>query len=104
MKFQYNAGTVWYHGSNKSFTILKEGSTITPWRELAEAFSHKPTSLEYNDAGKIQHSGIHPGYLYKIDEPVEPGKDIYPHPRSTMDTYAEFLTGRPLRVKLIKKL
>lgn len=53
MKFQYNVGTVWYHGSNKSFTILKEGSTITPWRELAEAFSHKPTSLEYNDAGKI---------------------------------------------------
>lgn len=25
------------------FTTLKEGSTITQWKELAEAFSHKPT-------------------------------------------------------------
>ena len=25
----------WYHGSNKKFDLLREGSTITQWRELA---------------------------------------------------------------------
>ena len=42
--------------------------------------------------------------LYIIDEPVEIGKDIYQHPRTTMDENAEFLINRPLKVKLIEEL
>ncbi len=93
----------WYHGSNKKFDLLREGSTITQWRELAGAFSHKPSCLEYSDDGEIKHNGTEKGYLYLIDEPVQIGIDVYQHPRTTMDENAEFLTNRPLKVRLIKE-
>lgn len=38
MKIDINPGGTWYHGSDKRFEILREGSTITQWKELAEAF------------------------------------------------------------------
>ena len=44
------------------------------------------------------------GYLYVINEPVIVGKDIYQHPRTTMDENAEFLTSRTLKVKVICEL
>lgn len=94
----------WYHGSNLIFSELREGSTITPWQELAEAFSHKPTRLEYDDNGIIKHNGKKNGYLYIINEPIEIGKDIYRHPNSKLDINAEFLTTRSLKVKLVKEL
>ena len=40
MQFAIRPQGIWYHGSNKAFEILEEGSTITQWKELAEAFSH----------------------------------------------------------------
>lgn len=39
-----------------------------------------------------------------LDEPVELGKDVLPHPGTTMDPNAEFLTQRPLKVKLLTEL
>ena len=39
MQFCNKPQEIWYHGSNKVFAILEEGSSITQWRELAEAFS-----------------------------------------------------------------
>jgi hypothetical protein len=62
------------------------------------------TQLGYEDDGTITHNGAATGYLYTIDEPVEVGRDVYQHPRTTMDLNAEFLTTRPLRVKLICKI
>ena len=53
MNLTINPTGTWYHGSNMEFTTLKEGSTITQWKELAEAFSHKPTQLGYEDNGEI---------------------------------------------------
>ena len=44
------------------------------------------------------------GFLYIIDEPITVDHDICHHPGTTMDKNAEFLTKRPLKVKLIKKL
>ena len=44
------------------------------------------------------------GYLYIIDEPIAVGADIYHHPRTAMDENAEFLTKRPLKVKMICEL
>ena len=104
MKLTIDPGRTWYHGSSKVFSELRENSTITQWRELAEAFSHQPTGLAYDDNGNISHNGVEKGYLYIIDEPIVVGVDIYPHPRTTMDENAEFLTKRPLKVKMICEL
>ena len=101
MKIEIDPQGEWYHGSNRIFSVLREGSTITQWRELAEAFSHKPTALGYDDDGVILHNGKEKGFLYVIDEPVQVGEDIYPHPRTTMDENAEFLTHREIKVRLI---
>ena len=103
MRIEVQADGVWYHGSNKVFTELRAGSTITQWPELAEAFSHQPSCLGYDDDGKIRHNGIEKGYLYIIDEPIVISRDIYQHPRTTMDENAEFLTRRPLKVRLISE-
>ena len=94
----------WYHGSNKIFSMLEIGSTITQWKELAEAFSHKPPILCYGNNRDILHNGQETGYLYMIDEPIMMNIDIYQHPRTTMDRNVEFLTKRLLKVKLVKKL
>ena len=102
MIIQISPDSRWYHGSNIRFDILREGSTITQWRQLAEAFSHKPTQLSYDDNGCILHNGAEPGYLYAIDEPIQIGKDILPHPRTVMDENVEFITLRPLKVKFLE--
>lgn len=103
MKIKIDPNKAWYHGSNLIFSELKEGSTITQWRALAEAFSHKPTILCY-DNGVISHNGVQKGYLYVIDENVEIGTDVYQHPQTTIDENMEFLTKRPLAVRLIEEL
>ncbi len=104
MEIQIDHNGIWYHGTNRLFDELQAGSTVTQWRELAEAFAHKPTLLCIEDDGTISHNGVEKGYLFRIDEPVMVGDDLYPHPRTTMDKNAEFLTNRPLRVRLIKEL
>lgn len=104
MKTETKSNEIWYHGSNNIFSELRIGSTITQWKELAEAFSHQPSCLEYDDNGVIRHNGTEKGYLYIIDEPIVIGVDIYQHPRKTMDENAEFLTKRPLKVRMICEL
>ena len=104
MKFEIYEDRTWYHGSNKTFNMLDIGSTITQWKELAEAFSHKPSSLYYDDNGNIHHNGKEIGYLYIIDESVAVNADIYQHPRTTMNNNVEFLTKRLLKVKMVKTL
>ena len=104
MVIEIKADGICFHGSKILFSELREGSTVTQWKELAEAFSHQPTVLGYDDNGNISHNGIEKGYLYIIGESIEMGKDIYQHPRTTMDENAGFLTNRPLKVKLIREL
>lgn len=104
MRMEICPDGIWYHGSNLLFDTLLAGSTITQWRALAEAFSHKPTLLCYDEAGAILHNGTEKGYLYQIDEKLIPGQDIIQHPRTTMDPQMEFLVQRPLRLKLIAEL
>ena len=102
MVYRIDISKTWYHGSNKEFEILSEGSTITQWRELAEAFATKPSNLEYDSIfSRISHNGSEKGILYLIDEPIEIDIDIYQHPRTTMDVGVEFLTKRPLKLKRI---
>ena len=104
MKIVIQPNGLWYHGSNKVFAELKTNSTITQWKELAEAFSHQPSGLGYDDDGVIRHNGTEKGYLYIIDEPITVGVDVYQHPRTTMDEDAEFLTNRPFKVKMVCEL
>lgn len=100
MDYPIDMSKPWYHGSNVEFEILEEGSTITQWRELAEAFATQPSMLEYNEIfSPITHNGVEQGILYIVDEPLEIDFDIYQHPRTTMDKGVEFLTKRPLKVK-----
>ncbi|MHB0886873.1 MAG: hypothetical protein ACYC6V_04430 [Bacillota bacterium] len=93
----------WFNGSDKAFEVLRPGSTITQWRELAEAFSHQPGRLWYDDDGQIGHDGRRDGYLYMVDEPVRP-EAVEQVPGSTMDPGLEWHTKRPLRVRLVTRL
>jgi len=102
MEYPIDMSKAWYHGSNVEFEILKKGSTVTQWKELAEAFAAQPTILSYNDIfGDIYHNGTEKSILYIIDEPLEMDVDIYRHPNTAMDKNVEFLTKRPLKVKRI---
>ena len=38
MQLAIDRNGIWYHGSDQLFSELRANSTITPWRELAEAF------------------------------------------------------------------
>jgi hypothetical protein len=94
----------WFHGSPSQIEVLRAGSTITQDEALARAFSHKPALLCIDDVTpggrRIQHNGVQPGLLYVIDEPLA-DEDVYPHPNSTMPPGFEWLTRRPLRLRLI---
>lgn len=104
MKLSIDPHGPWYHGSPVLLAVLRTGSTVTQWQALAEAFSHKPALLTYTADGAIQHNGTAHGYLYAVDEPIAVDKDVYQHPRTTMDANVEFLTKRPMKVKLIAEL
>lgn len=89
----------WYHGSNLKIEILRAGSTITQWKELAEAFSHRPTLLSYDDNGNITHNGKETGYLYKIDERITVGEDIVQHPTTTTDANVGVYNQEAIEIK-----
>ena len=96
---------IWYHGSPIELTVLRTGSTITRWRELAEAFSHKPDKLCYDTVGgSIRHNGQIDGFLHVVDEPLIEGIDIYKHPNTSMDDGVEWLTKWPLKLRKICKI
>ena len=76
MELKIDPNGIWYHGSNMVFSELREGSTITQWKELAEAFSHQPDRLSYDDDGTIYHNGMEKGYFLcrKSNESAVPYK------------------------------
>ena len=105
MDYPIDMNKPWYHGSNLEFEILREGSTITQWKELAEAFATQPTSLSYSEIfSPISHNGTKKGILYIIDEPLQMDVDIYQHPKTTMDKGVEFITKRPLKLRRIDSM
>jgi hypothetical protein len=89
----------WFHGSPLRLTHLSPGSTITPRRQLACAFSHKPSLVSVADDGSIKHDGTQPGYLYRVMD-VRAG-DVCQHPLSSMPPGEEWLTTRKLPLQLI---
>lgn len=90
----------WYHGSPEGLTVLRAGSWLTQLRELAKAFAHKPTLIQFGEADSVQHDGQQPGFLYVVDEPV--GPDDVTYLRNTADTHWQ--TSRDLRLRLVAEL
>ena len=99
MKIEIRPDRLWYHGSDTVFSDLRPDSTITQWRELAEAFSHQPSRLSYDDDGVISHNGKEKGYLYIIDEPVIVGTDIVQHPKRRITTGRIFLPAAQRNIR-----
>ena len=100
---------LWYHGSQKALTELRVGSSITQNRNLAKAFSHRPTIVCMSDRSEavsfksmVKHNGVTPGYLYTVTENIDPS-DIYPHPHPANADGWEWLTRRELKLQFIGK-
>ena len=70
-----NTSRHWFHGSPEKLTMLRTGSWVTPFKELAKAFSHKPAciSVSDDDFRNVRHDGKIPGYLYVVSEPLSNG-------------------------------
>ena len=91
----------WYHGSQQELTRLRSGSSITQRRDVAKAFSHKPSLLCMSDAS-LKHDGVTSGYLHIVAEEIEPD-DVRPHPHPVNAERWEWLTCRELRLELIER-
>ena len=92
----------WYHGSQQELTVLRVGSSITQNRDIARIFSHRPFILSMEDDGTFRHSGTVDGYLYLIDEAISP-EDVYPHPHPINASKWEWVTTRPVKVRLLER-
>lgn len=79
MKRTLDFSKPFYHGTNLRLELLRAGSMVTQWEALARTFSHKPSSLCYEDDGAISHNGI-------------------------QDENAVFLTCRELKLRLMKEV
>jgi hypothetical protein len=102
--------TNWYHGSPDKLIVLKAGSSITPFMEVAKAYSHKPERLELSvveDTEKIQihvevkHDGRRPGFIYQVmiadlEELRKPDENLGP-------LGEEMVTKREMPLMLIEK-
>ena len=92
----------WYHGSQQELTKLRVGSSITQNRNVAKAFSHRPSLLTQSEGGRVKHDGMTPGYLYTIADEIGPD-DVRPHPHPVNVTRWEWLTNRELKLELIEQ-
>jgi hypothetical protein len=92
----------WYHGSPQELDILREGSWVTQFQEIAKAFSHKPSLMSFGDdeCRAVKHNGVLPGRLYTIAEEI--GPDDVSYLPNTAGTHWQ--TQRDLRVRLVAEL
>lgn len=91
----------WYHGSPQVLRILSRGSWVTQSKEMAKAFSHKPSCMSLSDdCSTVKHNGVLPGRLYTVSEPIGP-QDVTYLP-GTAGTHWQ--TQRDLQVALLVEL
>lgn len=91
----------WYHGSPFELTMLSKGSVVTPFKEVAKAFSHKLPMVSMSDNySLVKHNGEVPGFLYVISEDVAAG-DILEMP-GTDSTH--WVIQRDVGVELLSEL
>ncbi len=101
-KIDHPTSKVWYHGSPHSMEVLSAGSSITRNRDLAVAFSYKPSQVSVNDEGKVSHNGTRKGYLYEVIQDVMP-EDIGVHPSCLSDDPWEWVTKKSMKLKMIEE-
>lgn len=96
----YNAP--WYHGTPERLDILRKGSWVTQFGEIAKAFSHRPSriSIEDDECRGVKHNGVLPGLLYVISEEIGPDDVCYL--ANTAGTHWQ--TQRDLQVTLVAEL
>jgi hypothetical protein len=93
--------TKWFHGSPHKMSILLQGSWITPFKEVAKAFSHKPKTISANnDYSIIKHDGELLGYLYEVEGFLNE-KDIT-ELNGTDKTH--WLTNRDIKICLLQEV
>lgn len=97
----WDCSRTWYHGSQEKLARLCVGSSITQNRDIAQAFSHRPSVLSISNDGTIKHNGTVPGYLCIVSEEVEAGA-VYVHPHLANVNRWEWLTKRELRLELVE--
>ena len=85
----------------KKFSLLREGSTITPNRALAEAFSHKPPILSCEADGTLLHNGKKYGYLYCNRRTDRRGARSVPASAHNTGARLGVPDGAPLRVRWV---
>ncbi len=91
----------WYHGSPEELDVLRAGSWVTQVKEMARAFSHRPTLMSLDDdCEHARHDGKLPGYLYAVSEVV--GQEDVTYLRDTAQTHWQ--TRRDLRLRLVAQL
>lgn len=91
----------WYHGSQQELTRLRSGSSITQSRDVAKAFSHRPSLMSMSEES-LKHDGATPGYLHIVAEEVA-AADVHPHPHPVNAERWEWLTRRDLRLELVER-
>ena len=94
---------LWYHGTPEKLATIRAGSSLARRREIAEAFSHRPTTVSVDDDGTVSHNGRLDGFLYVVDEPVVPA-DVSVHPACNAGDPWEWVTARDLRVRRIARV
>ena len=91
----------WYHGSPERLDVLRNGSWVTPFKEVAKAFSHKPSLMSIADGCvAARHNGTVPGLLYVVSE--EAGAEDLTCLPGTDQTHWQ--TQRDLQVRLVAEL
>ena len=92
----------WFHGSPEEITTLRAGSWVTPFRQYARAFSHKPTRISASgeDLSIVRHDGRVAGFLYVVAEPLA-DQDLE-ELAGTEQTHWE--TKRVLEVELVEEV
>jgi len=90
-----------YHGSPLELTVLSKGSVVSPFIEVAKAFSHKPNIVSFlsQDCTAIKHDGKLPGFLYLVVD-AQPG-DILEMPETDS---THWVIQRDLPIKLVCEL
>ena len=91
---------IWYHGAQMALTVIRKGSSISPYRNVAIAFSHRPVIVSLEDDGTVRHNGTAHGYLHRIMEDLTE-EDITLHPACAEGEDWEWLVNRDIRVELI---
>jgi len=97
----WDARAPWYHGSPERLTVLRKGSWVTPFKELAKAFSHQPSLISSGDqCATVKHNGHQPGFLFVVAEALGPADVSYlPNTAQT-----HWQTQRDVRLRLEAEL